>query len=161
MGELLSRRRVVLTQLGNEARPHFGRVDVVPPGEAPIRDRAGKDQRPRSLRSRCCENNGRRSTLAHTEEGGFFEADGVHDGLDLGRSIIQRANFRHRVRQPDPGLIEQDDTTERGELIEKGLELGHGPAQLDVADHRPDKDQLDGPVAEHLIRQAEIAARCV
>ena len=40
-------------------------------------------------------------------------------------------------------------------------EFGHGPGQLDVADVRPDEDELDGPVAEHLIRQAEIAARCV
>jgi hypothetical protein len=27
-----------------------------------------------------------------------------------------------------------------------------------VADHRPDENQLDWPVAEHLIRQAEVAA---
>jgi len=27
-----------------------------------------------------------------------------------------------------------------------------------VGDHRPDEDELDRPVAEHLIRQAEIAA---
>ena len=92
---------------------------------------------------------------------GLSEADGVHDGLDLGRSIIQRANFRDRVRQPDPGLVEQEDATERGELLEEGLEFGQGPEQLDVADERPDEDELDRPVAEHLIRQAEIAARCV
>jgi hypothetical protein len=30
-----------------------------------------------------------------------------------------------------------------------------------VADERPDDDQLDRPVAEHLIRQAQIAAWCV
>jgi hypothetical protein len=35
------------------------------------------------------------------------------------------------------------------------------PEQLDVADYRPDVDEFDGPVAEHLIRQAEIAAGCV
>ncbi len=62
---------------------------------------------------------------------------------------------------PTSGLIEHHDATERGELIEKGLELGHGPEQLDVEDHRPDEDKLDRPVAEHLIRQAQIAARCV
>jgi hypothetical protein len=27
-----------------------------------------------------------------------------------------------------------------------------------VEDHRPDEDKLDRPVAEHLIRQAQIAA---
>jgi hypothetical protein len=68
---------------------------------------------------------------------------------------------RDRVRQPDPGLIKQEHATERGELIAEGLEFGQGPAQLDVANERRDADQLDRPVAEHLIRQAQIAARCV
>jgi hypothetical protein len=89
------------------------------------------------------------------------EADSVHDGLDLGRSIIQRANVRDRVRQPDPGLVKQEHATERGELVEDGLELGRGPEHLDVADERRDDDQLDRPVADHLIRQAEIAAGCI
>ena len=39
--------------------------------------------------------------------------------------------------------------------------LAEGPGQLDVADERPDDYQLDRPVAEHLIRQAQIAAGCV
>ena len=69
--------------------------------------------------------------------------------------------FGDRVRQPDPGLVEQGNATERGELLNERFELGEGPGQLDVADERPDEDQLDRPVAEHLIRQAEIAARCV
>ena len=30
-----------------------------------------------------------------------------------------------------------------------------------MGDDRPDEDKLDRPVAEHLIRQAQIAARCV
>ena len=98
------------------------------------------------------------SAVAQTGDDGLSEADGVHDGLDLGRSIIERANFRDRVRQPDPGLVEQQDATERGELIEERLEFGEGPEQLDVADHWPDEDKLDWPVAEHLIRQAQIAA---
>ena len=155
--------RVVLTQLGKEARPQLGRVavHVVPPGEAEVREAAGKNQRPCSLRSCCREDDGGRATLAQTEDDGLSEADGVHDGLDLGRSIIERANFWHRVRQPDPGLVEQEDTTVRGELLEKGLELGQGPAQLDVAGERSSDDQLDGPVPEHLIRQAQIAAGCV
>ena len=162
-GELLHRRRVLLTQLGQEARPQLGRVavHVVPPASGEEREGAVEDQRPRSLRPCCREDDGGRATLAHPEDGGFSEADGVHDGLDLGHPIIERANFRHRVRQPDPGLVEHRDATERGELVEEGLEFGHGPEQLDVADQRPDEDELDRPVAEHLIRQAEIAAGCV
>ena len=94
-GDLLRRRRVVLTQLGKEARPQLGRVaiEVVPAGAGHERERAVEDQRPRSLRSFCREHDGLRAALAHTEDDGLSEADGVHDGLDLGRSIIQRANF--------------------------------------------------------------------
>ena len=80
---------------------------------------------------------------------------------DLDRPFIQRANVRDRVRQPDPSLVEHENATKRGELIEEGLEFGPGPGQLDVGDYRPDVDELDGPVPEHLIRQAEIAAGCV
>ena len=120
-----------------------------------------KDQRPHSLGPRCREHHGDRSTITQTGHDGLSEADRIHDSLDLGRSIIQRANFWHRVRQPDPGLIEQGNAAERGELINERFELGQGPGQLDVADERLDDDQLDRPVAEHLIRQAEIAAHGV
>ena len=88
----------------------------------------------RSLRPCCREHHGGRAALAHTENDRLPEADGVHHGLDLGRSIIQRAHLRDRVRQPDPCLVEQQDTTERGELLAEGLEFGQGPKQLDVAD---------------------------
>ena len=91
----------------------------------------------------------------------FPNPNGVHDGLDLGRSIIQRANTRDRVRQPDPGLIEYDDATKGRELIEESLEFGLGPEQLHVGGERPGDDQLDGTLAEHLIREAEITAGCV
>ena len=157
------RRRVVLTQLGQERAPAArpGRDRCRPTRRSRCTGTCREDQRPRSLRSCCREDDGGRAALAHTEDGGLSEADGVHDGLDLGRSIIQRANFRDRVRQPDPGLVEQKDATERGELLEEGLEFGQGPEQLDVAGERPDEDELDRPVAEHLIRQAEIAAGCV
>ena len=33
-----------------------------------------------------------------------FEADGVHDGLDLGRPIIERANLRDGSDSPTPAL---------------------------------------------------------
>ena len=69
--------------------------------------------------------------------------------------------MRDRVRQPDAGLVEHYDATERGELVEEGLVFGHGPEQVEVADEWPGEDQLDRPVAEYLIRQAEIAAPCV
>src|ERR1700759_4266589 len=76
-------------------------------------------------------------------------------------SVARSSTVRDRVRQPDPGLVKRYDATEPGELVEEGLEFGDGPEQLDVGDERPDEDQLDRSVAEHLIRQAQIAAGCV
>jgi hypothetical protein len=120
-----------------------------------------EDQRPRSLRSCCRKDDGRRATLAQSEHRGLSKADGVHDCLDLGGTIIHRTNTRHWVRQPDPGLVVQDDATERAELVKECLELWQGPKQLDVADERPSKDELDRPVTEYLIGEAEIAAGCI
>jgi hypothetical protein len=74
------------------------------------------------------------AALGQTEKSSLSEADGVHDGFDLGRSIIERANLRDRIRQPDTGLVEQHDATKRGQLLEESLEFGQGPAQLDAAD---------------------------
>ncbi len=160
---MLHRGRVVVTQLGHEARPQLGRiaVQVVPPGEAEVREGAGEDQCPRSLRSCCREDHGGRPTLASRVKHRLSEADGVHDGLDLGRSLFEQTNFRDGVRQPVSGLVEQEDATESGEPLHESLEFGQGPIHLDVAGERPGEDELDGPVAEHLIRQAEIAAGCV
>ncbi len=69
-GELLHRGCVVLTQLRHEARPQLGRiaVKVVPPLETEVREAAGEDQRPRSLRSCCREHDGGRAALAATED---------------------------------------------------------------------------------------------
>jgi hypothetical protein len=156
-GDLLHRRRIAFTHLGYLARPHFGRValDVGPPPRgAEERIRVGEDQRSRSLQSCCRENNAGTSAVIETENNGPSEADGVHDGLDLGHSIFYRANVRDRVRKPDPGLVEHCDATERGELVEERLVFGHRPEQLDVADELPDEDEFDRTVAEHLIRQA-------
>ena len=150
--------------------PHPAQVRGAPaarPGRArgrPTRRRPAYEEVPLRINARVRSGRFAANTMAGgppsltPEDDGLSEAGGVHDGLDLGRSIIQRANLRDRVRQPDPGLVEHHDATERGEPVEEGLEFGHGPEQLDVADHRPDEDELDRPVAEHLIRQAQIAA---
>jgi hypothetical protein len=42
------------------------------------------------------------TAVTQTEDDVRSEADGVRDRLDLGGSIIQHANFRHGIRQPEP-----------------------------------------------------------
>jgi hypothetical protein len=58
-------------------------------------------------------------------------------------------------------IIRYDRKTIREQGVHEGLEFGQGPEQLDVADEWPGEHELDRPVAEHLIRQAQIAAGCV
>jgi hypothetical protein len=60
--------------------------------------------------------------------------------------------------RPTPALSNRRTRQKRGDPLEGGHEFGHGPIQLDVAGERPGDDELDGPVAEYLIRDAEIAA---
>ena len=62
---------------------------------------------------------------------------------------------------PTPALSKIAMRQNVASLLEEGLEFGQGPEQLDVADERSDEDELDRPVAEHLIRQAKVATRCV
>jgi hypothetical protein len=106
---------------------------------------AAEDQRPRSVRPCRREHHGGRPAVIPTDYDCSSEADGVHDGLELSRSIFERANVRDRVRQPDAGLVENYDATERSELIEERLVFGHGPEQLEVADERPGEDSSTGP----------------
>ena len=88
-GDLLHRRHIVRTQLGKDSRPLLGRVAV---HDVPLacvkRVCAAEDQRPRSLRPCCREHHGGRAAVAATDNGGASEADGVHDGLDLSRSVF-------------------------------------------------------------------------
>jgi hypothetical protein len=141
-GDPLHRRHVILTQLAYEARPQLGRValEIIPAVDEGERRRTAENQRPRSFRSRCGEKDGSRAALAHTDKGGPSEAHGIHDGLDLGRSIVERANSWDGVRQPRPGLVEQEDASERAQLLHQAPEFGHGPKQLDVAGERPGPD---------------------
>jgi hypothetical protein len=94
-GDPLRRRRVVFTQLAYDARPQLRRValEVIPAVGEGVRCCTGEDQRLGSFRSRRGEEDGGRAALTHTENGGLSEAGGIHDGLDLGRSFVERAKF--------------------------------------------------------------------
>ena len=135
-----------------------GSLSSMVQSDACVRTGADENQRLRSLRSCCGKGHCGGTAFADPHEGGFLEADSIHDGLDLRSSIVERANFRDRIRQSDPCLVEHDDPTERGEPIHERLVLGQRPEQLDMADEGPGVNQLDLPVAEHLIREAEVAA---
>ena len=96
-----------------------------------------------------------------TEKHRSFEADGIHDGLDLGRSIIQRPNFRDRVRQPDPCLVEHKDATKVNSRSKKATNSGTVQYNSTWLANDPANTSSIGPSPKHLIRQAQIAAGCV
>jgi hypothetical protein len=65
--------------------------------------------------------------------------------LDLGRSILQRANFWHRVGQPNPGLVEQGNVTGRGEMLNERFELGEVQASSMWLTNGPTTTSSTGP----------------
>ena len=163
-GDLLRRRRVVLTQLG------YRRAPAARPGRGPCRptrvdaerERAGRGSapafapvvlprrrwrlgRPRSDRRRTAFPKPTASMTASISAARSSSERTCGTGSDSPTPALSNTRTRQNVR----------------ELIEEGLEFGQGPEQLDVADERPGEDEVDGPVAEHLIREAEIAAGCV
>ena len=162
--DLLGRRRVVLTQLGYEARPQLGRValDVVPPGVKPK-----NEYEPVRINARVRSGRVAAKTMAAGPPSLTPKRAALPKPTASMTASISAARSSS-VRtcgtgsdSPTPALSNRSDATERGKLLHEGLEFGQGPEQLDVADERPREDELDRPVAEHLIRQAEIAARCV
>jgi hypothetical protein len=159
-GDLRSRRRVVLTSSGTRlARSSSIAVHVVPASVAEERERAGKDQRPRSLRRLPRGDGGRARFPLTPMTTALSEADGVHDGLKLGRSIIHRANLLDRVRQPDPALSNsRRDRTWRA--AQRGLDFRQVQNSSMWLTNDPATTRSIGP-SPNLIRQAEIAARCV
>jgi hypothetical protein len=68
--------------------------------------------------------------------------------------------------QPDPGLIKQQHAAERGELVVEGLELAHGPDQLDVGEPprqsaRPAKRKsTGGPLDKSDADEGELVPYC-
>ena len=113
-GDLLHRRHVVLSQLGKGPRPQFGRVAVQDvPRWRPANETTVEDTRPRSLRPCGRKLDGRRTTLAHSEEGGISEADGINDGLDLGRSSSSKRLREDPTARPRPRRTSRRDKTWR------------------------------------------------
>ncbi len=141
------------------ARPDRGRSH--PSRRRRSTRRAGKNQRPRSLRSCCREDDGGRAALARPEKHRLSKpAASMTASISAARSSSVRtcgtgsdsptpALSNRRMRQNVASRSKK--ATNSGTVQYSSMWLANDPAE----------DELDRPVPEHLIRQAQIATRCV
>src|SRR3977135_3054886 len=64
----------------------------------------------------------------------------------------------HPVRRPAAPLVKENEPRERGKPVQ---EIGHGrqfPDEREVRDPAQDEDYVDGAVADHLVRDVDVAA---
>ena len=162
-GRAAHRGRVVLTELGHEARPQLGRiaVQVIPAVDEGVREGAGKNQRPRSLRSCCREEDGGRAALARPEKHRASKPTAsMTASISADRSSSVRT-FGTGSDRPDPALSNSRTRQKLESRSKKATNSGTVQYSSMWLGERSGDDELDRSVPEHLIRQAQIAARCV
>ena len=118
-----------------------------------------EDERRGALRVGGREDEGhhRRADAGH--QGGPFGADVVEDRPKVVDPLLDRRQVvdADRVGQAGATLVEDDDATERRQLVEqpgKGREVPHG---IDVAEPLVDEDEVGRAVSEHLVGDVELA----
>ena len=90
-------------------------------------------------------------------------ADVVEDRPKVVDPLLDRRQVVHadRVGQAGAALVEDDDTTERRQLVEQAGEGREVPHGVDVAEPLVDEDEVDRAVPEDLVGDMELAGACV
>ena len=124
----------------------------------PLRERAVQRQRERALRVGRGEHDAHRAAFGHAEQRCPFRADGVHHDPHILHAFLERRRPDHSLGQTGPPLVETNESREGRESAE---EAGHPwllPLELEVADQSWNPNEVEGPVAQHLIGNREITA---
>jgi hypothetical protein len=87
-------------------------------------------------------------------------ADGVHDRANVVHPLLERGQTvgRDGVGEPGPPLVEQDEPGERPEPLEEPGEPRLLPHEFDVGDEPGDVDEVEGSIADDLVRDAHFTA---
>ena len=133
-------------------------LSVLPPGEALAGEGTGEDEGFDPFRVCGREDDCGWSALAHPDQRRVLAPGRVHDRFDLQGTFLDRPDLRNWVGETNPGLVEQHHSTDGADPVEKRLRFRQRPDQLDVTHERAGDDEVNVAFAEHLIRQADVAA---
>jgi hypothetical protein len=84
-------------------------------------------------------------------------ADGVEHGGEVLDLVLELERAGERVGQPGPAAVDQDQPRELRLALEQPREGRLLPQVLDVRDDAGDEDEVERPVAEHLVRDRRVA----
>ena len=119
--------------------------------------RAPQDQRRRPFRMGRGEEKRHRTTLRRAEEDGPGRPDGVHDCTYVVHTSLQRGD-PDSIGHARAALVEADQATGRLQPAYEVRQRGLLPGELDVRDEALHPDDVERPVARHLIGDRDITA---
>ena len=127
---------------------------------ARAREGAVEDQRGRALRVGRGEERAHRAALGDAHQRGPLRPDRVHDRADVVHPLLQDRQLvhGHPVGEPGAALVEDDQPCERREPPAKGRLERIVPGELDVRGPARHEHEVDGPVADHLVGDVDVAA---
>jgi len=119
-----------------------------------------EDQGGGPIRIRRGEQDGHVAALRVPEQRRAFRADGVHHRADVVHPLFERWQLieRHRVREPRSSLVEDDQPRERRESLQEARVIGLVPHELDIRDPARHVHEVERSLADHLVRDADVAA---
>jgi hypothetical protein len=137
-----------------------GRVDAQRVVGRPLhpRERAPEDERGHTFRIGRREQGCERSPFRDPDERGAIAAGGVHHGANVVHALFGAAEAECALRQTGAPLVERDHPGERREVAEELAEERRLPRQIGIRDESRHENEVDLTLAEHLIRDRQIAA---
>ena len=112
----------------------------------------------RALGVRRREQHRHRAALVVAEQRGAFGADGVHDRADVVHPRLEVVDSAVAVGEPRASLVEADEPRERRQPLEEGGVARLFPVELEVTGEPGHEDEVERPVARHLVRDGDVAA---
>jgi hypothetical protein len=135
------------------------------------RSRGGNVSHPFRRQVRAVEHNGRRSgwirggkesghrgTLRIAEQGCAFRTCRIHDCAYIVHARLEIRDTAHAVRNSGPALVEDDQSAKGPKTAVEAREARLLPAVVDVGHEARHEDQVEGPVADDLVGDVDVAA---
>lgn len=131
-----------------------------PPGSHPVPGEIGPvhDQGGGSLGVGGGEHGGHGRALRVADDGGSLARLRVHDRTQVVHACLERRDARHAIRQSGPALVEDDEAAERHDRAIEVGQRGLFPAVLHVRYEAWGEDEVERPVPDDLVRDADLSA---
>ena len=122
------------------------------------RERAVEGDGAGPLRVRRREEDRHRPSLVVPEQRRSLGAHGVHHRAHVVHPRLQVGNAPVSVREAGTALVQTDEARERGQPLEEGRVARLLPVELEVAGESGHEDEVERPVARHLVGDRDVAA---